>query len=107
MDALLGFSKLRAALLGRTPSRCLNVLAPVTLGRGGLWSHRLGTPGGLLHCHEGSLWLTQEGDASDHVLQAGEALRMEGPGLVVVQALGAARFSVSCEAPLTWEEAAR
>lgn len=95
MDALLGFSKLRAALTKRMPPRCLNALSTVTLSLGELWSHRVRTPGGLLCCLEGSVWLTREGDASDHVLQAGEALRMEGPGLVVVQALGAARFRLS------------
>ncbi|SEM23079.1 Protein of unknown function [Stigmatella aurantiaca] len=95
MDVLPGFSKLFAALTKRMSQRCLDSLATVTLSLGELWSHRMHAPGASLRCHEGCVWLTREGDLSDHVLRAGEALRMEGPGLVVVQALGTARFSVS------------
>ncbi|MDC0712419.1 DUF2917 domain-containing protein [Stigmatella sp. ncwal1] len=101
MGLPLFFSKLCAALAKRMPQRCLDSLATVTLSLGGLWSHRLRTAGLSLRCHEGCVWLTREGDACDHVLQAGEALRVEGPGLVVVQALGAARFSLSPEGSLT------
>ncbi|SEU00563.1 DUF2917 domain-containing protein [Stigmatella erecta] len=95
MDVLPGFSKLLAALTKRMSQRCLDSLATVTLPLGELWSHRLRRPGASLRCHEGCVWLTREGDGCDHVLRAGEALCLEGPGLVVVQALGPARFSVS------------
>ncbi|EAU63745.1 DUF2917 domain-containing protein [Stigmatella aurantiaca] len=107
MGSPLFFSKLCAALAKRMHRRCLDSLATVTLSLGGLWSHRMRAAGFSLLCHEGSVWLTREGDACDHVLKAGEALRVEGPGLVVVQALGAARFSLSPEGPLTWAGAPR
>jgi hypothetical protein len=50
-----------------------------------------------LTCHEGWIWLTREGDAKDHVLTAGRSVRLDGPGLVVVQALRTARFSLGRE----------
>lgn len=40
-----------------------------------------------IYCPEGRLWLTQAGDAADHVLEPGDAHRVVGDGLVVVQAL--------------------
>jgi hypothetical protein len=95
MDVLLGFSKVVSALTNRMSQQCRESLASVSLPLGELWSHRVRASGVSLRCHEGSVWLTREGDVYDHVLRAGEALRMEGSGLVVVQALGAARFSVS------------
>jgi DUF2917 family protein len=52
--------------------------------------------GGLrLTCHEGLLWLTREGDSRDEVVKAGGSVRLDGPGLVVVQALRSARFGSS------------
>jgi hypothetical protein len=65
---------------------------------GGLWSRRLRGEGLRLTCCEGQLWLTREGDVTDTVVSAGESVRVEGPGLMVVQALRPARFSTRGEA---------
>ena len=45
----------------------------------------------------GRLWLTQEGDADDHFIAAGEDFALCGPGAVVLESDGAvdAVFSVS------------
>lgn len=68
----------------------------VVLDEGAVWSLRLRTGGGLrLTCREGLLWLTREGDPSDKVVQAGGSVWLDGPGLVVVQALRPARFGPS------------
>ncbi|XXF77749.1 DUF2917 domain-containing protein [Myxococcaceae bacterium GXIMD 01537] len=77
----------------RRPRHGEAVPGRVELEEGTVWSHRLG-PGGLrISCCEGLLWLTREGDVRDTVLRAGESTRVEGRGLVVVQALRGARFS--------------
>ncbi|MDY7230108.1 DUF2917 domain-containing protein [Hyalangium rubrum] len=70
----------------------------VVLPGGTLWSHRPRAGGLTLTCNEGWIWLTQEGDTEDHVLAAGSSLRLDKPGLVVVQALRSARFCV-CQKP--------
>jgi hypothetical protein len=36
----------------------------------------------------GVVWLTQEGDRADHLVAAGETLRLRGTGSVVIEALG-------------------
>ncbi|WP_375760979.1 DUF2917 domain-containing protein [Corallococcus exercitus] len=66
----------------------------VCLPGGGLWSRRLGGPPRTFVCEEGQVWLTLEGDPHDHVLGAGDTLKVPA-GHVVVQALRAARFNLS------------
>jgi hypothetical protein len=38
-------------------------------------------------CAAGRAWATVDGDARDHVLEAGAAARLAGPGTLVVEAL--------------------
>lgn len=57
--------------------------------------------GHVLRCISGTLWVTQEGDARDHVLNAGEEFVIETPGVVVVQAFTPAL--VEFEGPGTQE----
>ncbi|RKH04127.1 DUF2917 domain-containing protein [Corallococcus carmarthensis] len=66
----------------------------VSLPGGGLWSRRLRGPSRLLVCEAGQVWLTLEGDPRDHVLGAGDTLKVPA-GHVVVQALRAAHFNLS------------
>jgi ferric-dicitrate binding protein FerR (iron transport regulator) len=67
----------------------------VVLDEGAVWSCHLRTGGLRLTCREGVLWLTHEGDPEDTVVEAGSSVRLDGPGLVVVQALRRARFGPS------------
>ncbi len=67
----------------------------VVLDEGSVWSHRVRAGGLRLTCRECLLWLTHEGDPSDTVMEAGGSVRLDGPGLVVVQALRPARFGPS------------
>lgn len=53
-----------------------------------------GSRGVRLRCLEGVCWVTREGDARDHVLRAGEAYSVDGPGRVVVWAITGARLRV-------------
>ncbi|WP_187344881.1 DUF2917 domain-containing protein [Cystobacter ferrugineus] len=67
----------------------------VVLDEGAVWSCRVRAGGLRLTCCEGLLWLTREGDPGDTVVKAGGSVRLDGPGLVVVQALRRARFGPS------------
>ncbi|ATB27380.1 EamA family transporter [Melittangium boletus] len=71
----------------------------LSLEQGGLWTHPLRLEGLRLSCRAGLVWLTREGDREDHVLKPGQALQVEGPGRVVVQALRPAHLCVSPTAP--------
>jgi hypothetical protein len=43
-----------------------------------------------IHALEGSLWVTQQDDINDHVLDAGEKFILSRRGLVVIQSMGEA-----------------
>lgn len=49
----------------------------------------------VVHCLQGVLWITQEGDWRDRILTAGEEYRTRLPGFVLVQALDDSRIEVS------------
>jgi Protein of unknown function (DUF2917) len=51
--------------------------------------------GSLVLCLSGTLWLTQEGDPRDVVLEAGDEAQIDRDGLSIVQALSDARFVLS------------
>lgn len=57
--------------------------------------HRAG--GARIACLEGVLWLTQEADRNDIVLEAGDTFTIENEGDALVQALQGSRLAV--EAP--------
>jgi hypothetical protein len=59
------------------------------------WSCRVGPRGATVHCTEGSVWLTREGDPEDRVLEAGQVFRSEKRGRMAVAALGPARVVVT------------
>jgi hypothetical protein len=40
-----------------------------------------------IHCLEGMLWITQDGDLADHVIGGGEKFIVDRKGKVVLQAL--------------------
>jgi redox-sensitive bicupin YhaK (pirin superfamily) len=75
-------------------------LAAVTLPRSAV--HRLAEARGLLvSCLSGSLWLTQEGDRRDIVLEAGDDALVEHDGLTLLAALSDARFVLAAPPPLS------
>jgi hypothetical protein len=58
--------------------------------------------GALVFVHAGTVWLTQDGDPLDHVLQGGQWRRIERDQPVCIEALRPATLSVS--APLAaWD----
>jgi Protein of unknown function (DUF2917) len=65
---------------------CLSNDALVHLERGGLMrlSHSLGS---AVHCLEGVVWITQDNDPRDIVLNDGESFVVDGEGLTLVCAI--------------------
>jgi hypothetical protein len=55
--------------------------------------------GGLVKVCEGCLWITQEKDTADKVLEAGDALRLERNGLALGYAFRETRLVVAISAP--------
>jgi len=53
-----------------------------------------------LFCLTGALWVTQEQSSADVVLEAGDSMRIEHPGLTLVMALSPSTLRV-CEARKT------
>ena len=44
--------------------------------------------------HSGTVWVTEEGDAKDHIVEPGDALIVAHPGRTLVQALKPAWISI-------------
>jgi len=50
--------------------------------------------GARVVCVAGALWLTQEGQEADIILEAGQSMRVTGPGLTLVTALRGSELKV-------------
>jgi DUF2917 family protein len=50
--------------------------------------------GHIVQAHEGRVWITEENDTQDVVLQAGESFRLARRGLAVVEAFSDASISI-------------
>ena len=66
----------------------------VDLDFGALWQARGDQRWRVIICHRGVVWITQECDVADYVLQEGEIFIVTLPGLVMVQALEPALVTV-------------
>lgn len=49
--------------------------------------------GETVHCLEGRLWVTFEGDSEDHILLAGERVEVPNPGKLLISGPGCYRIS--------------
>lgn len=49
----------------------------------------------LIFCQKGSLWITQENDLNDYVLEKGEGFLISQRGRVVIQARKSSRLGIS------------
>jgi hypothetical protein len=66
----------------------------IELPRGGVLRIDDGQPH-VVDVFEGEVWLTQDGDPRDWILERGESLRFDGAGLTLVQAFRPSRVLVS------------
>ncbi len=55
----------------------------------------LDAAGTTVTCREGTLWLTEEGQPRDIVLEAGACVRLKRAGLTLIQALAPASLSIA------------
>ena len=67
----------------------------VTLKKHNLWNIDGDRRGDVIHCLFGTLWLTQEGDLKDYILDAGQEFWVTRSGTVIVQALDDSKFQFS------------
>ncbi len=58
-----------------------------------------GGRGHTVVCHDGSVWVTQDGDPRDVVLGAGETFTLDRDGTALVQAFEAGAISLRRPAP--------
>jgi hypothetical protein len=67
----------------------------LNLEAGALWRARGDHRGRAIICRRGAVWITQEHDGTDYVLEAGEIFIVTLPGLVLVQALMPAAITIT------------
>jgi len=75
----------------------LHTLTSINLPKFKTWSMDGDRRGDVISCSNGKLWITQEGDLKDYVLEAGKDFWVTKPGMVVVQALESAQFKYSMD----------
>ncbi len=72
-----------------------HILTDITLPRYKIWTIDGNRRGDVISCMRGTLWVTQEGDLSDYVVETGRSFWVTRPGTVVVQALDDSKFKYS------------
>ena len=72
-----------------------HAISEVTLAKHKLWSIEGDRRGDVINCVNGTLWITQEGDLKDYVVEAGKNFWVTRQGQVVVQALQDSQFKYS------------
>jgi hypothetical protein len=57
--------------------------------------------GARLECIDGAVWITEEGNRNDFILEHGDAHALADDGRAVVQAIGAARIALESSSEAT------
>jgi hypothetical protein len=70
----------------------LHTPTDISLAKYQLWNLEGDRRGDRISCLNGSLWVTQEGDLKDYLLDSGQNFWVTRPGTVVVQALRNSQF---------------
>jgi hypothetical protein len=73
----------------------VHTLTDITLAKYKTWSIEGNRRGDVISCNSGTLWVTQEGDFKDYIIEAGRNFWVTRPGTVVVQALDKSTFKYS------------
>ena len=72
-----------------------NSLLDITLPKYRIWTIEGNRRGDVISCLHGTLWVTQEGDMRDYIVESGRSFWVTRPGTVVVQALDNSKFKYS------------
>ena len=70
-------------------------ITEITLAKNKMWSLEGDRRGEVISCISGTLWITQEGDLKDFIVEAGRNFWVTKPGTVVVQALDDSKIKYS------------
>jgi hypothetical protein len=70
-------------------------LTEITLPKHKMWTIEGNRHGDVISCKNGILWITQEGDLKDYIIEAGRNFWVTKPGTVIVQALDDSKFKYS------------
>ena len=73
----------------------IHTLTEITLPKHKMWTIEGDRRGDVISCENGSLWITQEGDLKDYVVEAGRNFWVTKPGTMIVQALEVSKFKYS------------
>ncbi len=73
----------------------VHTLTEITLPKHKVWSIEGNRHGDMISCKNGILWITQEGDMKDYVIEAGRNFWVTKPGTTIVQALDNSQFKYS------------
>ncbi len=73
----------------------LHTMTDISLPKFKTWSMDGDRRGDVISCSNGRLWITQEGDLKDYVVEAGKNFWVTKAGTVVVQALENSQFKYS------------
>ena len=65
----------------------IHTITEITLPKHKMWKIEGDRRGDVISCVSGNLWITQEGDRKDYVVENGRNFWVTKPGTVVVQAL--------------------
>lgn len=79
----------------------------ISLPKAKLWRMDGDLRGEKITCLKGRIWITQQGDLNDYVLDAGESFWVSRPGAVVVQALEDTQIRFSRTASLGYAESVK
>jgi hypothetical protein len=72
-----------------------NTITGITLPKHTTWSIDGNRCGDVITCTKGLLWVTQEGDFKDYIIELGRSFWVTRPGTVIVQALDQSHFKYS------------
>ncbi len=70
----------------------LHTFTEIALANHKIWSIEGDRRGDVISCLSGTLWITQENDLKDYILEQGKDFWVTKPGAMVAQALQSAQF---------------
>ncbi len=73
----------------------IHTITEITLPTHKMWAIEGDRRGDVINCVRGNLWITQEGDLKDYVVENGKNFWITKPGTVVVQALDDSQIKYS------------